>query len=673
MAIAPEFRDELARLDVLIHREILRLRARYRLSLDEYRGLYISDEQVDALISQGEPGAGAGALTDKAAAMAERIGDDSPLGRAARTLGLDRFERDVLLAALAPELDVKYDTLYAYLNDSATRPHLTIDLALRLCDGGRIQLNSGARLLREALVECGDAAGERRSELVRPLALAPALVASLQGLPAFDPRLREWVRTASLPPLPLPPRLLDRLERVSDLTPIVVLEGEPSHAPGWAAAALFHRFGFGMLHTRGHAVPAERPPWATLALVARLHADGVFVGADEWAGTAEPQLSSLLASLSGVPVVLAARPRTAWRGLVGDRTAIRVQLDEPDAAERRALWTRALDRDVAEPDVRAVSEHFRLGPAQIQAAARSIEDPLDAANARERLFAAAREQSSAELGRLATVVVQRHAFPDLVLPPLVLRRLREVLGAIRARTRVFGEWGFGDRSAGLMIFFTGVRYGQDDGGFGDRPRRGTRAVPHRPCVRRLQVHRRNREEPRTHLRRGECSNAILLFDEADALLGKRSEVKDAHDRYANIEVAYLLQKMEEHDGVVILASNLPKNLDPAFARRMHYILEFPRPNASCASGCGAECFRRRYRSHTTSTFRSSPNVRDAGGEIQAVALEAAFLAAGQDRPLAMTDLVDAVSRQMLKQGRPLGASDFKQYHGSLGDSNSAAG
>src|SRR6266567_2849185 len=118
MAIAPEFRDELARLDVLIHREILRLRARYRLSLDEYRGLYISDEQVDALISEAEPGAGAGALTENAATMADRIGHDSPLGRAARTLGLDRFERDVLLAALAPELDVKYDTLYAYLNDS---------------------------------------------------------------------------------------------------------------------------------------------------------------------------------------------------------------------------------------------------------------------------------------------------------------------------------------------------------------------------------------------------------------------------------------------------------------------------------------------------------------------------------------------------------------------------
>jgi ATPase family associated with various cellular activities (AAA)/Winged helix domain, variant len=670
MAIAPEFRDELARLDVLIHREILRLRARYRLSLDEYRGLYISDEQVDALISEADPGAGAAALTEQAAAMAERIGDDSPLGRVARMLALDRFERDVLLAALAPELDVKYDTLYAYLNDSATRPHLTIDLALRLCDGRRTQLNSGARLLREALVECGDAAGERRSELMRPLALAPALVASLQGLPAFDPRLRDWVTTASLPELPLPARLLDRLDRVSDLTPIVVLESEPSHAPAWAAAALLHRFGFGMLHTRGHAVPAERPPWATLALVARLRADGVFVDAEEWGGNAQPQLSSLLASLSGVSVVLAARPRTAWRTLVGDRAAVRVQLDEPDVAERRSLWTRALDRDVAEPDLRAVSEHFRLGPAQIQAAARSIEAPLDAADARDRLFAAAREQSSAELGRLASLVVQRHAFPDLVLPPLVLRRLREVLGAIRARTRVFGDWGFGDRSGrGLMILFAGSS--------------GTGKTMSATVLAReigLELYRIDLAsivskyigETEKNLQQifdaARSANVMLFFDEADALLGRRSEVKDAHDRYANIEVAYLLQKMEEHDGVVILASNLSKNMDQAFARRIHYVIEFPRPDAALREQLWRRIFPPQVPLARGIDFAFLARQFDlAGGDIKTIALDAAFLAAGQDRPVAMTDLVDAVSRQMLKQGRPLGASDFKQYHGSLSD------
>jgi len=675
MAIAPEFRDELARLDVLIHREILRLRARYRLSLDEYRGLYISDEQVDALIAQTEPAAGAGALTENAQAMAERIGDGSPLGRVARTLGLDRFERDVLLAALAPELDLKYETLYAYLNDSAIRPHLTMDLALRLFDGKGTQLHAGARLLREAMLERVDAAGERRSELSRPLALAPALAAALQGLPPFDARLGEWVSTASRPALPLPQSVLERLACVSDLTPIVVLEGEPSQAPAWAAAALLDRFGFGMLHPDGHAVPPERPPWATLALVARLRTEGVFVDADEWNGAAQTPLRNLLASLDGVPVVLAVRPHAEWSALIKNRPVARVRLDEPDAAERRALWTRALERVVPESALAAVSEHFRLGPAQIDAAARALGEMLDDGNARERLFAAAREQSSGALGGLATAVAQRHAFSDLVLPPPVLRRLREVLGAIRARNRVFGEWGFGDRSGrGLMILFAGSS--------------GTGKTMSATVLAReigLELYRIDISsivskyigETEKNLQRifdaARSANVILFFDEADALLGRRSEVKDAHDRYANIEVAYLLQKMEDHDGVVILASNLSKNMDQAFARRMHYVIEFPRPDASLREQLWHRIFPPQVPLARGIDFAFLARQFDlAGGDIKTIALDAAFLAAGQDRPLAMTDLVDAVSRQMLKQGRPLGASDFKQYHGSLGDSDSAA-
>src|SRR5262249_47288691 len=128
------FREELTRLDRLIHREILRLRAAYQLSLDEYRGVYISDEQVDALVAESKPlgdiADPIAKLTRDAEAIAERIGHDSPVGRIAQTLGLDGFARDVLLVAIAPELHLKYETLYAYLNNHASRPFPTIDLAL---------------------------------------------------------------------------------------------------------------------------------------------------------------------------------------------------------------------------------------------------------------------------------------------------------------------------------------------------------------------------------------------------------------------------------------------------------------------------------------------------------------------------------------------------------------
>jgi SpoVK/Ycf46/Vps4 family AAA+-type ATPase len=163
------------------------------------------------------------------------------------------------------------------------------------------------------------------------------------------------------------------------------------------------------------------------------------------------------------------------------------------------------------------------------------------------------------------------------------------------------------------------------------------------------------------------ANVILFFDEADALLGRRSEVKDAHDRYANIEVAYLLQKMEDHDGVVILASNLSKNMDQAFARRMHYVVEFPRPDTILRERLWRRIFPPEVPLDPDIDFAFLARQFElTGGDVKTIALDAAFLAANEDRAIVMTDLIDAVSRQMLKQGRPLGASDFKQYHGGLG-------
>jgi SpoVK/Ycf46/Vps4 family AAA+-type ATPase len=165
----------------------------------------------------------------------------------------------------------------------------------------------------------------------------------------------------------------------------------------------------------------------------------------------------------------------------------------------------------------------------------------------------------------------------------------------------------------------------------------------------------------------EGSNALLLFDEADALFGKRSEVKDAHDRYANIEVAYLLQKLEQHDGAVILATNLGPNLDPAFSRRMHYVVEFPLPTAPL-----------RERLWRATFPPAAPLAADvdlpwlalqfplSGGEIRTVALDAAFCAAGDGGVITMTQIVRAMARQLAKSGRAASPLEFQHYHGLLG-------
>ena len=156
------------------------------------------------------------------------------------------------------------------------------------------------------------------------------------------------------------------------------------------------------------------------------------------------------------------------------------------------------------------------------------------------------------------------------------------------------------------------------------------------------------------------SNAILFFDEADALFGKRSEVKDAHDRYANIEVAYLLQKMEDYAGAVILATNLRRNIDDAFVRRMHFVVDFPLPEAEAASGSGAAASRR-------GAARRRPRLRLPGPPVQALrrhirncSLSAAFLAADDDGVIGMRHLVRAVALEYGKQGRLTLEADFEK-------------
>jgi SpoVK/Ycf46/Vps4 family AAA+-type ATPase len=247
-----------------------------------------------------------------------------------------------------------------------------------------------------------------------------------------------------------------------------------------------------------------------------------------------------------------------------------------------------------------------------------------------------------------------------------LRRLREFAAAIRAREQVFRGWAFVRGSGGstsLRALFAGAS--------------GTGKTMSAAVIARaigLDLFRIDLSavvskyigETEKNLERifqaAEGSNAILFFDEADALFGKRSEVKDAHDRYANIEVAYLLQRMETYDGVLILATNLAKHIDEAFSRRIHVDIDFPLPDEAQRA--------RLWRQLIPAEAPTSPDVDYeflarqfplTGGEIRNVALAAGFLAAYEDTDIAMTHLVRAIARQRRKQGKLPTASEFKHY------------
>jgi hypothetical protein len=660
---------ELARLDRLIACEIERLRAAYEISLDEFRGLYISDEQVDALVRErhGAP--------DRAGEAPPPLIAGDPWALLIERFRLGSIERDVLLIAVASELDRKYETLFAYLNNEVGRRWPTSDLVGRLIGdphAARRVLASGSVLLRSGLLEPLPES-IRRTEAMREFAAAPPVAHFLHGLdPATGPELR-----LHPPPPGGDTGPLANLARLAELprAPLVALEAQPGS--GRLAAA--RRFGA----TLGRPVlevdlAAARPAPTLLreaGLVARLADAILFVRGLDDASLADPAIQRRLAAeLDALPgLVLTALSGGGSTGALAFCPVLRIPWPEPDEAARRRLWADSLFANGvgAEPaTLDALADRFRLTPAQIGRAAHiaSVTHKLqragDALLPTDALFRAAREQSSDALDRLAVRVARRVVWGDLVLPPATLARLREVALAIANRGLVQHKWGMGRLSLspdGLAVLFQGAS------GTGKTMAAGVIAGELGLDLYRIELAavvskyigetEKNIDRIFRAARRG---NAILLFDEADALFGKRSDVKDAHDRYANLEVAYLLQRMEEHDGPVILATNLAKNIDQAFSRRLNYVVEFPRPNQPARATLWRQmlapplpCAADVDPDQLARTFELT------GGEIRKAALEAAFLAAADGCIVTMAQLLEVSGREVQRQGRMASAHPLR--------------
>ena len=719
---------ELRRLDLLLHREVLRLRAAYGLTLDEFRGLYVSDEQIDSLVNLGlrEAGAAEGGveeLTGRAERLrAEAEGQEAglPWARLSEEFGLTRFERDVVLLAVAPEVEPRYETVYAYLNNNVARKWPTYDLALRLFAAGpgdrfalRARLLPDAALFRAGLLRAVQGAEERVTWLSGGFTAHPALPHFLLGVEglAHSRLIRHVADDAAVGEGASASAACARLGGVERFfsvagggrlrgagrggseagpAPLLVLEGPHGAGRLAEAAAVCRRLGLRLLRIDLAAARSSGESLTALLrealLVQRLGPSGLYLERFEALSDGEghtlPDASEVVSELAAcrLPVFLACAPGAGWRRAVDGRRLIHFRFPVPDHEERKALWEEhaaACGLSLPAHAAEQLAGRFELTPGRIRDAVEAARDARTLAGcgageaALGSLMEAARAQSDSGLGRLAVKVAVRQGWDDLVLPAATLRQVREVAAAVRHRHVVYGEWGFGERvvsGRGLKVLFAGAS------GTGKTMTAGVIAADLGLDLYRIDlagVVSKYIGETEKNLDRifnaARSSNAILFFDEADALFGKRSEVKDAHDRYANIEVAYLLQKMEEHDGAVILASNLSKNIDAAFSRRMHYVVEFPMPD---------ETYRERlWRSMFPASAPLGPCVdfkflarqfHLAGGDIRNVALDAAFLAAQDGRVITMRQLVQAMARQTVKQGKAPSATDFKQYHALIG-------
>ncbi|MGI9148101.1 MAG: ATP-binding protein [Chloroflexota bacterium] len=702
-------------LDLLIRREVARARLRRGENTDEkYRGLYVSDDEVDRI--QDLPGPAApermdfrdfdaalGLAEGRIAALDGRCRAASqvpPLERLAGLFGLSSFEKQVVIVCLAAEVDLKYERLFAYLQDDVTKKRPTVDLVFRLLGtataerlAARSSFDAGAPLLRWELVSLHDDPAARRPVLLaRYLKLDDRIVGNLLGSPTPDARLGALPADPTDASAHLPERVRDHLDgwcrtwpwHTAARRPVVMLHGRYGNGQTAAAAQLAESLGHPLLllDARTTVSPdlplarrlmlAERDALLSDALLCWSGVDGL-LHPDRGEGADYTTFTRALAQGRTPTVLLADRAWEPGRALQ-QRPFVRLELPDATYAERRDVWTAGLNgaSTLSVEDVTALASRFRLSPGQIHdaiARARTLAWTRDAANGHisaDDLDVACRVQAQHQLGTLARKLVPRYSWRDIVLPPAQLTTLRLIATMIRQRPVVYGEWGFDRKLAmgkGVMALFAGPS--------GTGKTMAAEILAHELG---LDLYRIDLSsvvnkyigETEKNLERlfseAQDSDAILFFDEADALFGKRSGVSDAHDRYANIETAYLLQRTEEYNGLVILASNLPKNMDDAFVRRIHFTINFPAPE----EGERLELWKRTFpqeapRANDLDLQFLARQLKVTGGNIRNIVLASAFLAAEEGKPICMRHLIRASTYEFQKMGRMLLESDFGEY------------
>lgn len=688
---------------------------------DRFRGLYVSDSDA-AMLVQGSAAHGAGppagppaataagppaatargpaadtapaedgiatafAAVEADADRAEADGREIRLRTLSRAYGLDRLDEELLLIALAPDLDPRYERLYGYLNDDVSRRRASVGLALTLCGVsvssgvGRGRLGVSGPLVAGRLIEIEDAG---RPFLTRLLRARDRVVGFLLGDPTPDAGLAGLLPAVDGPAStetgsPDSARsaeeaMLERgLRAGAGLA--YVRDGVGSDGRGIALAGST-RTGARVIALDLEFLPPEpdvRGVAAAAALEARLRGGAVVAGPLDVLADLGPWAVSAFADL---PCRVVLHGTRAWDPRWSHRPPLFIEAPQATAAERSRAWRASLDGLPGADDLAAaVSAYpFRLAPPEI-ARATSLARLAAAAAGRpvaaSDLAAGVRARNATGLQKLARRIEPRAGWSDLILPPDIVDHLHDLSNRARHRDQVLDGWGLGDpnRGRGLTVLFTG------DSGTGKTLSAevvaGTLGLE-MYLIDLSSVVDKYIGETEKNLDRvfsqADGVNGVLLFDEADAIFGKRSEVRDAHDRYANVEIAYLLQRMERFDGMAILTTNLRANLDDAFLRRLDVLVDFPMPD---------EAQRRRlWQRHLPSSLPVSDDLdldflarsfRVSGGSIRNIVATAAYNAAAGDRPVAMADLIRGTEREYRKLGHLNTEAEFGPYFHQLG-------
>ena len=705
----------LRQLDLLLKYKVKNAQTAYgRESVtDPYRGLYINEDDVEGDLL-GEPGVSRlfSNEVDLEEMFTQLVSSSSTLTNLYQSFDLSLFDVVLVLIALAPELDLRYERIYAYLQDDVTRKRPSVDLALNLlCVSASEKLKrlghfaADAPLVHQGLLLLLPEPNQIKPPLLAHyLRLDEQIVRYLLGEKRLEPRLARFCQLSKSEYF-WRHLTLDSESKLAlaTLTEQAYQNQQPLHlyfygsqgvGKSRTAKAIANHLGVSIVTADLKLALQLKLDFETILRLlfreAKLHQGILYLsGMDEILSSHQyGEYQQLLAALTPSKVItILAGKKPCDSDTIRAINAISVAFDLPDFVQRRAYWqasTTGMGIRISEEQIDVLSDRFPLTPEQIDGAiaiacnkilwsqaatskeSQSQNSPLSEVEINlQELFTATRMQSGQDLNGLARKITPKHTWENIILPKNQLQQLGEICNQVKYHHLVCNQWGFDQTLSlgkGINVLFAGSP--------GTGKTMAAEIIAHELQLDMYkidlsQIVSKYIGETEKNLERiftsAENSNAILLFDEADALFGKRSEVKDAHDRYANLEVAYLLQKMEEYEGITILTTNLRQNLDEAFTRRIRFIIEFPFPEAEYRLQIWQKIFPQQTPLAEDLDLKSiAQKFPLAGGSIRNIAVAAAFLAAGESNCVEMKHLLQATKREFQKMGRLINEEDFRE-------------
>jgi ATP-dependent 26S proteasome regulatory subunit len=604
----------------------------------------------------------------------------SALGQLCIIFGLSSFERDILVLCAGMELDANLPLLCAEAQSDPQRPYPTFSLALAMFATKHWSaITPSSPLRRWRLIEVGPGTVLTLS----PLRIDERLLHYLMGEQCLDSRLAGLVKPLTLTDSPircqtihqeLTAQMIAIWQQSSHITPPIQLCHGDRFSKWEMVAAAAAQLNRKLYRLSLAALPTAPDDLNTLACLwereALLEQAMLLLDCEEGTDPSREQaIVHLLESLH-TPVVIISRDRLPWQ----QASLITFEVPPLSFDEQRSIWQHIL-RSNESMDAQVNSQieqlvcQFNLSVSSIQSAyATALSQQRNhAMDPETALWNACRVQARPRLDDLAQRITSRANWNQLVLPQSQKQILRETIAHVRQRAQVYERWGFstvGSRGLGISALFAGVS------GTGKTMAAEVIAQELQLDLYRIDlsaVISKYIGETEKNLRRifdaAETGGAILLFDEADALFGKRSDVKDSHDRHANVEVSYLLQRIEAYRGLAILTTNLKEAIDQAFMRRIRFVVRFPFPDAQQRREIWQQIFPPQM-AHTLDLKEDSKKLARlnvSGGNIRSIALNAAFLAAENGEPLNMKHLLKATQNEYIKLERTLTAAEVEEW------------